>query len=335
MKYDRLLSLILAVSVLMSILGAMFWMRGHPHDFLGFRLPSEAAASSASTTVSPSVAALNAQSGTIKHVFVIVLENEPYTNVISNNTAPYLNRLAERYGLATNYFSITHPSEANYIALIAGSTFNITDTGPVGLNQRAETSLVDLMKEKNVSWRAYQESMPAPCYTDLSQDGLYANWHDPFVYMERITSNTVYCNRHIVNFTSFYSGLDAGKLPKFIFITPNLNDDGHDTNIEYADGWLSGFLPKIIDSSLFNSSVIAITFDEGAIDPPGSVGESHIATLLIGPPSIIKPGFKSDVYYNHYSLLATVEDIFHLGTLGRNDVNATPMTDFFQPGVLN
>ncbi len=335
MKSNLLLSILLAVSVIASILAALAWTHGSISDALGFHLPSLATAASSPTTISPSVALRAAQTGAIKHVFVIVLENEPYTNVISNNTAPYLNRLAERYGLATNYFSITHPSEANYIALIAGSTFNITDTGPVGLNQRPDTSVVDLMREKNVSWRAYQESMPSPCYTDISKDGLYANWHNPFVYMERITSNTVYCNRHIVNFTRFYAGLDSGKLPNFIFITPNLNDDGHDTNIEYADGWLSGFLPRIMDSSFFNSSVIAITFDEGAIDPPGSVGESHIATLLIGPPSIIKPGFKSDVYYNHYSLLATVEDIFHLGTLGRNDLNATPMADFFQPGVLD
>ncbi len=39
------------------------------------------------------------------------------------------------------------------------------------------------------------------------------------------------------------------------------------------------------------------------------------------------------VQYSHYSLLATVEGIFNLGTLGRNDTSATPMSDLFRGGI--
>jgi len=39
------------------------------------------------------------------------------------------------------------------------------------------------------------------------------------------------------------------------------------------------------------------------------------------------------VQYSHYSLLATVEAIFNLGTLGRNDTSATPMSDLFRGGI--
>lgn len=35
---------------------------------------------------------------------------------------------------------------------------------------------------------------------------------------------------------------------------------------------------------------------------------------------------------SHYSLLATVEAIFNLGTLGRNDTSAAPMSDMFRGG---
>ena len=37
--------------------------------------------------------------------------------------------------------------------------------------------------------------------------------------------------------------------------------------------------------------------------------------------------------YSHYSLLATVEAIFNLGTLGRNDTSAAPMSDMFRGGI--
>src|SRR5947208_2403652 len=44
------------------------------------------------------------------HVFIIILENQEYDNIIGNATAPYLNSLAQQYGLATNYYAIRHPS---------------------------------------------------------------------------------------------------------------------------------------------------------------------------------------------------------------------------------
>jgi len=43
--------------------------------------------------------------------------------------------------------------------------------------------------------------------------------------------------------------------------------------------------------------------------------------------------YVSNVEYSHYSLLATVEAIFNLGTLGRNDTSASPMSDMFRGGI--
>jgi hypothetical protein len=61
-----------------------------------------------------------------KHIFVIVMENKDYERIIDNTgQAPYLNELAQQYGLATNYYAITHPSLPNYLALTGGSTFGI------------------------------------------------------------------------------------------------------------------------------------------------------------------------------------------------------------------
>src|SRR3712207_2238488 len=61
-----------------------------------------------------------------QHIFVLVLENKPYEAVIGNQQAPYLNRLAQQYGRATNYYAIGHPSLPNYRALTGGDTCGIT-----------------------------------------------------------------------------------------------------------------------------------------------------------------------------------------------------------------
>ncbi|GAP53885.1 probable acid phosphatase, partial [Arthrobacter sp. Hiyo6] len=57
------------------------------------------------------------------HVFVIMMENHGYDQVIGNTAdAPYINTLAQRYNTATNYHGVTHPSLPNYLATISGSS---------------------------------------------------------------------------------------------------------------------------------------------------------------------------------------------------------------------
>ena len=56
------------------------------------------------------------------HVFVIIAENHGYEQIIGNKAAPNINRLAETYGSATQFYGEVHPSKANYIALLGGST---------------------------------------------------------------------------------------------------------------------------------------------------------------------------------------------------------------------
>src|ERR1043166_6501543 len=60
------------------------------------------------------------------HVVVIVFENHKFEQIIGNSDAPYFNKLADKYGLATSYEAVSHPSLPNYLALTGGSTFGIT-----------------------------------------------------------------------------------------------------------------------------------------------------------------------------------------------------------------
>ncbi|TMD10949.1 MAG: hypothetical protein E6I96_16725, partial [Chloroflexi bacterium] len=63
---------------------------------------------------------------TFDHIFTIVMENHAYSEIIGSSSAPYINGLASKYGLATNYAAVAHPSLPNYLALSGGSTFGIT-----------------------------------------------------------------------------------------------------------------------------------------------------------------------------------------------------------------
>ena len=112
-------------------------------------------------------------------VFVIVLENREYGQVIGASEAPYLNRLARRGTLATHYFAISHPSLPNYLAIIGGSTFGIhtdcTSCSASGL------SLPQQLGKADVDWRAYMQGMPRSCYLG-GHSGDYAKKHNPFYY---------------------------------------------------------------------------------------------------------------------------------------------------------
>ena len=315
--HRNLLALICLVAIVIVAAGAVILQTANTQS-----TTTTTKTTSFTSTIPQSISGSNA----IKHVIIIVLENEEYGAVIGSPSAPYENGLAENYTLAANYLAVTHPSEPNYIAMIAGSLLNITSDGVVSQNQRPATNIVDLFRAKGVSWKAYEESMPTACDTNDSPDGLYATKHDPFVYMTDITGNSIYCSSHVVNLEQLYTDLAANQLPQYAFITPNIKNDGHDTGVAFADSWLSTFLPRIINSNSFASSIIFLTYDEGTSNIGGG---GHVAMIVVGPNSIIKHGFITSVAYSHYSLLATIESIYVLGNLGRKDANATAMYDVF------
>jgi hypothetical protein len=62
-----------------------------------------------------------------QHVFTIMMENTGFNTLIGNSNAPFISAAASNYGLATNYFGVTHPSQPNYIAATSGSTNGVSD----------------------------------------------------------------------------------------------------------------------------------------------------------------------------------------------------------------
>ena len=264
-----------------------------------------------------------------KHIFVIVLENKSYEQVVDSAHASYLNTLAQQYGLATNYYAIGHPSLPNYLALTGGDTFGISnDCTDCTV---AQPNLIDQLEAAGHSWKAYMESLPRPCFIGDAAP-LYRQKHDPFIYYDDIRKNPVRCNK-IVPFTQFAADLKANALPDFSWITPNMCDDAHDCPIASGDAWVKTWVPAILGSLAWrDGGVLFITFDEGNAQDTGSccrdAAGGRVATLVISP--LGKPGYRSPVAYDHYSLLRTVEDAWGMPELGHASCPcAPPMGDFF------
>ncbi len=263
------------------------------------------------------------------HVFIVVMENQEFGSVIGNPTAPYINSLAQSYGLATQYYGITHPSLPNYLALTAGSTFGIaSDCTTCFVNA---INIVDQVEASGRSWKAYLEDMPSACYLGASA-GNYALKHNPFLYFTDIRNDPARCAAHVVPFTRFATDLAGGAAPNYVWITPNLCHDMHDCPVSAGDRWLQSVVPSILTSAPYrDGGILFITFDEGTTSAGccGSAAGGRVATLVVSP--LARAGFKSTVAQTHFSLLRTIEDAWGLGELGGAACScSTVMREYFR-----
>jgi len=271
--------------------------------------------------------------GTIKHVIWIWLENHSYNAILGSSQAPYFNTLAKDCGLATNYHNVTHPSLPNYIAATSGLGYSsiqkfLPDCSP---SSSCDTSAKSIFGQGE-SWKSYEESMPSTC--DHSNSGNYAVRHNPAVYYTTLHG----CSSDDVSYSHLASDLAHNQLPAFSFVTPNLIDDMHNGTVADGNRWMSRNLPTILNSAEYKngSTVIFITFDEGSDVGSYADGEHcatntsdtscHLPTFVISPST--KVGARSGTLFNHYSLLATAEQLLHLSKLGQA-ASAATMTSAF------
>ncbi len=118
----------------------------------------------------------------------------------------------------------------------------------------------------------------------------------------------------------FYEDLENETLPQWMFITPNMTSDGHDSSVTVAGSWTRNFVtPLLKDKRFMNNTLVLITFDENST----YTKQNRIVGILLGdviPAHLI--GTTDDNFYNHYSEIATVEANWDLHHLGRWDVGA-------------
>jgi hypothetical protein len=256
----------------------------------------------------------------IQRVFLVVLENQDADAVLSR---PFVQRLVAGGGLLANYHCITHPSQPNYIALAAGSTWGVKDDSAVVLDV---PHLGDLFDARAISWKVYAERYPGGCFLGTSAaNQLYVRRHVPFLEFANMQKNGARCAAHVVNATLLDADIAAGSLPAFSMYIPDQDHNGHETDVDTADAWMAArFGPLLNDPRFMNGTLFILTYDES-----GNSSSTRVATVLYG--AGVKRGSSSARLYDHYDLLRTIEELLHVPTLGKEDLKqGERITDVFQ-----
>jgi hypothetical protein len=217
-------------------------------------------------------------------------------------------------------------------------------------------TLANQLTALGLTWKGYMEDMgndparePGRCghapidAPDPTQHAApndqYAAKHDPFVYFHAII-DAPSCQTNVVPLVELEADLrPLDQTPNLVFIVPNLCHDGHDRpcvdgepgGFVSANQFLAHWVPLIRNAPAFKDGLLVVTFDEASKTDnsaccgevpgpnarrPGMIGPGggRIGAVLVSP--FITPGTVSDVPYNHYSLLRSIEDVFGLPYLG-------------------
>jgi phospholipase C len=232
-----------------------------------------------------------------QHVIEIMMENQSYDTIIGNPDAPDINALAGQYGLATDYFGVTHPSEPNYVTNMGGSYFGIQDdnqfyctpamsgTDPNCAGTTVDhtvdaPSLADQLTGAGLTWKGYFQSLPpTPPPDQLVSSGPGAN--GPYAFKYPSNANALYASKHnpFVNFTGtqgavsnmvpdtqLATDLAGDTLPNFGLVVPDQCHDMHGTGsctdanglISAGDTYVGDTLSAIMASKYWTTGRDAI-----------------------------------------------------------------------------
>jgi len=241
----------------------------------------------------------NNQSGIphYQHIIEIMMENTSYGTIIGNPLAPNINALANKFGLATSYFGVTHPSEPNYVANIGGSFFGIQDdnqfyctpalastdptcAGTTVNHTISAQSLADQLTAAGKTWKGYFQSLPpTPPPGQLVMTGpgangpytfkwpssavaLYADKHNPFVNFSGTQGDVA----NMVPDTQLFADLADHALPNYGMVVPDQCHDMHGTGtcgnanqlISMGDTYVGNVVDAIMGSAAWQRGQNAI-----------------------------------------------------------------------------
>ncbi len=240
------------------------------------------------------------------HTVFLILENRPYSDIVGNTLAPYINSLLGKAhtALFTQSFGLTHPSQPNYIMLYSGGSQGVTDNT---LPTNFPFTTVNLGRElinKGLSFTGYAEGLPS-VGSNIEISGAYVRKHNPWVNWQGTGVNGIpsTSNRPFSDFPTNFN-----LLPTLSFVVPNLNNDMHDGSIATGDTWVRDHLDAYIQWCINNNSLFILTFDEDDYS-----SSNQVLSFFIG--SDIKGGSYAQPI-THYNILRTMEELYPLPYVG-------------------
>lgn len=248
---------------------------------------------------------------------MVVFENTHYKTAMG---LPFFAKFAKQGTLLTDLHAITHPSQPNYIAMVAATTHGVKDNQNHDLNK---PHLGDLLEKAGKTWRVYAQGYPGNCFKKASAK-FYTRKHNPLISFANVQNDPSRCAR-ISDDKNFLSDFKDRKLADFSMLIPDLKNSGHDTGPAFADRWFrQTFEPLLSDTKAMEGVMIIATFDED--DASGK--ENQIYGAFVGPD--VKVGEQLNSRYDLVHILRTIEDIFQLEQLGAEDKARAPIAGFLK-----
>jgi hypothetical protein len=243
-------------------------------------------------------------------VLVVVEENHSYGQMRAQ--MPFLSRLSDTYGYATHWKAIGHPSEPDYLAIVGGSTFGVSNDGPPQ-KQAARignaASVFDLALKAGRTAATYAQTMPGNCHLSDYPRGAptYAVRHNPWAYFP---SGLTACRQHDQPLTAFAHDARANRLPDIGLLIPDLEHDAHDGSLTAADAWLRSTLQPVLRSRDFvhGNLVIVVTADEDD-KSSGNTVLTSVLTPVLAHKVVATP-------LTHYSLTRYLCQVLGIPPLG-------------------
>jgi len=271
-------------------------------------------------------------------LFFVLMENVSWPDIVGSTNAPYIkNVLLPPSSYCNNMFIVpgTFGSLPQYLWLESGTNWGVaTDSSDPSAHHFATTNhLVIQLQNAGITWKAYQESISGTnCPTASS--GLYAAYHNPFIYFDDIYLNASNCVNHIRPYSELAGDLTNNTVARYNFITPNLCDDMHGgascppgNPILLGDIWLSKEIPRIMNSPAYtNQGAIIITWDEGTGNVAGPYGTIVVSQFAKGG------GYVNTNRLDHTATFRTLQEIFAVPFLYAAR-NATGLGDLFKPTI--
>ena len=266
---------------------------------------------------------------------------------------PFTYSLATEFPIGDRWFSsVLGQTDPNRRYLIAATSAGMTDdigTGPFnvipdsGLPLPGNGTIFNTLDRYRITWANYVASFPTGA--------------TPMLYP---TDDTVTEAVHHHPFSRFYTDAAAGALPSVTLLDPDYGTQSQENpqNIVAGEALLSDVVHAIGSSPQWPTTLLIVMYDEhgGYYDhvpppaalPPDSIppivqpGQSaydgfarygfRVPSIVVGP--YAKRQFVSRVYYDHTSVLATIERKWNLPALTLRDANANDLTDFIDLKAL-
>jgi hypothetical protein len=307
--------------------------------------PVSLAALCCGIVLSPALPASGSQLTNVQTVFLVIMENVSWSAIKGSAAAPYINNtLLPLAAYCEQYYSSPGVASSlpDYLWLEGGTNFGIT-ASPEPANARISNTnhFVTLLETAGISWKGYFEGISGT-NCPLASGGLYAAYHNPFVYFDDVTSDAAFCRSRLRPYTELAADFTNHTVAHYNFIVPNLCNDMHNANdarcasfnrITTGDLWLATAIPRIMQSPAYaDNGAILITWDESTL-PPTQV---PIGMIVISP--LAKGGgYASTNRYTHASALRAMQEIFGVRPFLAGAAAAASLGDLFRdgPGFTN